>query len=794
MVNFKAIDNKLLKICLCVCATVGINACDTGDYNDLKCDPSYVSECLSENAFMACNGSILQVQYCQNGNICRQTETGATCVPPSTGTKCTANSCMSDTILNQCGADGNYTQVDCSANGQICQNNACVTPQQPPTCSPSCNSDGLFVGCNEDGTAKDPVDCSTVGEGFQCINNECAKPADQCLPYCNNEGLQVVCNEDGSWADPKPCDEGFVCDGGECKSATECKPACTEDGLILLCNEDGTLAEEGVSCASEEHPDFVCIDGECKAPECVAECNAEGLLILCDEAGNKLDPISCAEFDPEHPDYVCVEGACKEEFIPCTEDICADDGLTRKVCNLETGEYTDESCAEANQICNRGACITPDYVVGLPCTCEGEDCDIIYTGAELKSVFSDDGKVIFGEYLANINDDDIVSIPNFFSENIKGCDALRAQLPEGLAVGCFRDSAVQIPENIISIVKNDFANILINYMAEGANLADAFLDFGNKLESVKFSGRGGYCMPAALQVSGEDLHKLNGADVFIEDAFAADGLLASKLNVGSVADAKLAAASIEPDSETTYCPAGSSFFSYELNKKAKYLGKLHVHFAMCLQNCEEETDCRDGFSCIDFTEFTSRTSADPASKVCFNQESIDEMLNLKASLRNVIANMKGSGSTSHDTETQIACDPENFVNLCVRDNAYVSCKAETGLLIATFCKSGDVCVDAETGASCMPADQAPEPDPKFSCDETSISRCISGANAYAYCDVSVSKYSLKRCEEGTVCVDGEEGASCEAEGITEEPIEEPIEEPTEEPTEEPIEEPIPDGE
>jgi hypothetical protein len=579
MVKFDNMNKKLLKLCLCACAALGLNACDTGEYNDLKCDASYVAECLSGNVYMTCNNGTLDLVYCDGDQVCMPNEAGARCVPRGSSSPTCIPSCSLDgTVLTEC-VDGNPVYTTCAniQEGFVCRDNRCQAPL--PACEISCSEDGTVLHNCLNG---DPIDitCADQGEGFVCINNECKLPQ-------------------------------------------TCTPSCSEDGTILhsCLDDDSTL---DVICA-DEGEGFVCINNECKLPPaCESTCDEEDSDILhqCNALG-ETEEVRCSD---KGEDYVCHENACRRT---CDEDVCADDGINLFECDGGFLREDPYDCSDEDSICDRGTCIEPSSVVGMPCSCEGSDCDYVYTGAELKSLMTERGNEVFAEYLDKIDDDEMIVGPNFFSENNVGCEALQEILPDGMTAACFRSAKVEIPAAFTNLIAEDFVNILDGYLKDASN--QSFIDFAAALDNLQFTAKSGYCMPVVLDIHAEV--KNAAAKAWDNEKLAADGAIFGKINTGDHEAAKAGAA--DPD----YCPENSSFFSYELNKRASSLGSLTINFDLCLQNCDDDTDCRDGYNCMDLDAY-GRVSGEPTSKVCFDEANQDYFISLKAALAQMAETLK----------------------------------------------------------------------------------------------------------------------------------------------------------
>ena len=60
---------------------------------------------------------------------------------------------------------------------------------------------------------------------------------------------------------------------------------------------------------------------------------------------------------------------------------------------------------------------------------------------------------------------------------------------------------------------------------------------------------------------------------------------------------------------------------------------LNIDFDMCLQNCEEDINCRDGYTCVDPADQMAiafnHDMTLPTQKVCFNEDNFNYFIGLK---------------------------------------------------------------------------------------------------------------------------------------------------------------------
>ena len=180
-------NKKLALLSILSALAISANACETGEYNDLNCDESYQTECLSPTHFMACQNGKLIVDTCGSNAYCHVDESGVgACIAfnPETEPECSASKPCADATK------------ECSAEGK------CVDKQTEPECT----AENAAEKCSAD----KPV-CSAEGK---CVADEpeCAYDI-----FCTDG---KVC-EEGKCVDPEcdvdsPCETGKMCYNGAC--------------------------------------------------------------------------------------------------------------------------------------------------------------------------------------------------------------------------------------------------------------------------------------------------------------------------------------------------------------------------------------------------------------------------------------------------------------------------------------------------------------------------------------------------------------------------------------------------
>lgn len=391
------------------------NACDTGDYNDLDCDESYVSDCIAENAYMKCDletKKLIVVQCAASESntdemSCHQSASGARCVTQDMlANKCEADVCASDALLHKC-VDGIIEPVLCSGATPKCGIDAtgkaaCVSEGALPgesctetVCDTTTNVIKVCVDgkvtetkrCSEDGSSI----CGTQGEGDAAVQ-ACIPNPEYCdVSACTDDGKIKRCSEH-RYVDAVACDdadESIKCfdvttgEGDDAKTVGECRKSCTasacsEDNTkLLVCNEKGYY-EDAEACPSGRCGLVVDPEGEndegvfdCLKPdvgeECTNDlCGADGKIQKCIKedgatTGHLAEAAAC---DAENANIKCfavttgdgndavTKGVCK---VSCTADVCSPDGKIQK-CVMEndatSGYLADAAdCAVAGEKC-----------------------------------------------------------------------------------------------------------------------------------------------------------------------------------------------------------------------------------------------------------------------------------------------------------------------------------------------------------------------------------------------------------------------------------------------------------
>ncbi len=338
-------NKKLAIVCMISALSFAASACDTGEYNDLKCDASYKAECLSSSQYMVCENSELVVKQCGNNSYCKVGDDGVgACVAYTTEPECTA-----ENVAEKC---TDPTKPVCSAEGKcVAAEPECTADNAAEKCTdptkPVCSAEGKCVAaepeCTADNAAETCTDptkpvCSAEGK---CVAEEPECTADNAAENCTDP-TKPVCSAEGKCVAAEP---ECTADNAAEKCTDPTKPVCSAEGKCVAAEPECTAENAAENCTDPTKP--VCsAEGKCVAeePECTAENAAE----------------KCT--DPTKP--VCsAEGKCVAEEPECAYDKFCTDG---KVCT--DGKCVDPECdadnpCETGKMCYNGACITEPAVL-----------------------------------------------------------------------------------------------------------------------------------------------------------------------------------------------------------------------------------------------------------------------------------------------------------------------------------------------------------------------------------------------------------------------------------------------
>lgn len=649
-------NNKFFYLSVLATMALTANACDTGDYNDLDCDESYVSDCIAEKAYMKCDLEtkkliVVQCADTESGMhemICHQGASGARCVSEDMiANKCEADVCASDALLHKC-VDGIIEPVICSGATPKCGIDAtgkaaCVSEgsQSGESCTKTvCDTATNVIKVCVDGKVTETKRCSEDGSSICGTEGEGDAAVQACIPnpeYCDVD----ACGEDGkikrcsdhrylAAATCDDTDENIKCfdvtkgEGADAKTVGECRKSCTAD----VCSDDG------------------------KIQKCVVENDATSGYLAeaadCAVAGEK-----CFSVTTVTGETTTTQDVCK---ATCTEDECVSSTTLNKCHKAEGAQegYVEvETCDTAETgkagVCMGNACvnINNQQFIGAPCECTGTDCDVVYNKDEIESFFSEAGQTWLGtvDDASKLKEGDEIRGANFFAKST--CNDLATKLNiaerDDIKIGCFRDTVVKLPTSFATLFSTEFAKRIKAQICPNGDtddkcvvkegetksvfdvIAESLVAVGAVLgDGIKFTAPQGYCTMGALKMDGmlaEGTAKGTAIDIFSENAFLATPAagqvsLFSRFNGGVIPSTEAGAASV--------CPEGSELYKYEIGKNfSDSFGKATIHYALCLQKCTDDSTCREGYQCMKLTENSYKgEKADKAerSDVCFPME------------------------------------------------------------------------------------------------------------------------------------------------------------------------------
>ncbi len=621
--------------------------------------------------------------------------------------ECTATTCDGN-VLKNC-VSGKIEEDNCASHNQICSNKKCIDPAEAPDCTEdACSADVKTLLKCVGGKVQEE---SCELQGKICENKQCVAKPECSEDVCDGDVLKKCVG--GKIQEDNCASHNQTCSSAEKKCVDkQAEEACSVEGYGY-CDEDANGNKNGIwkKCVGGKYQiedcdanGQRCVDADdaeqkgCIDPPPCSEnengCN-DNTLIICNTETGKLVKTNCDEDDHK----ICDNNAksCRYECEDTEEATCANNGA-KKVCSNH--KYEVIPCEGNNAYCSGGECYTrskeeqcvaegkvydeatdscvlhEDTVVGTPCECTG-NCDITITGKELKALFSEDVKKVnidavllkinAAEYINIIKDDDVIVAPNFFpgKENIDGCTGL--VVPEGMTLGCFRDSMIVFPDSINQLL-NKINQLVSSFSPDVAAKIKKIADLLKA--NISFTSPNGYCLAATIDIGGNMDAYVNLPDKTIDlgplgqmkmitgmdgNPLTSNPLdketgLVKKINTGDHATVVQGAEAAELSGEN-YCPDGSTLFSYTLIKqlaknidqdlpiinhpvKANLALDVNVGFDMCLKSCERNEDCRvdEGYSCV---ELPNGVPADgqtvdelPKKKACFDNANIEYFTNM----------------------------------------------------------------------------------------------------------------------------------------------------------------------
>ncbi|MBO4350939.1 MAG: hypothetical protein J6A01_08350 [Proteobacteria bacterium] len=349
--------------------SVSVVSCDD-DSSKNSCTPV----CANDTTAILCVNGEEKITPCGSNGVCRMGQ----CLTISTDT-CTTNSseCVTNNSFRSC-IDGHWSEVTACNDGMVCSGGQCISQSVPcKEAQVECTSDNKGYRLCVEGTWSDVISCNndTVCSGGQCISQSgpCTVTQPVCTP--DNRGYRVCVA--GTWSDVISCSSDMVCSKGQCvyepTEAVVCELSmrkCSADNKgFMICEENGgnNAWSSVIACDDGE----VCQNGDCISegekctatqPECTSDNKGYRVCVL----GNWSDVFLCGD------GTVCANGACVSKSDKCTatEPECTSDNKGYRVC--VQGVWSDIIACTGTATCQHGQCVGEDVTSKLPCSEVGQ--------------------------------------------------------------------------------------------------------------------------------------------------------------------------------------------------------------------------------------------------------------------------------------------------------------------------------------------------------------------------------------------------------------------------------------
>ena len=233
----------------------------------------------------------------------------------------------------------------------------------PPDCEDErrrCTDDGVEVCVEGQWRGLGPCNDGTVCEGGECV-------IEACEPDCNGR----ICGDDGCGSQCGECDAGWTCSmEGRCDPPA---PRCGDDA----CNGDEDCSTCPADCGS------CCGDGTCADAQgetcatCLADCACDGGA-RCDAEGG-----TCEACQPQCDGRACGEDGCGGTCGNCPDMAACDNGVCAVMCMpvCDGRSCGPDGCGgqcgdcDDDQVCSaQGQCEAPPERCGDAVCGDGEDC------------------------------------------------------------------------------------------------------------------------------------------------------------------------------------------------------------------------------------------------------------------------------------------------------------------------------------------------------------------------------------------------------------------------------------
>jgi hypothetical protein len=408
------------------CEPASYNGCEDlpcGAWNCNLCDPED-PDCVPTLATTYCNAEGMCVTgtpgptECEPADLCADVTCPTT--PPSCEGDVAQNGSSSECVDGECIPAPGLPPEDCSAQGLVCEQGACVEGAEPcgdlfcEDVPDSCNGTMVNPGWSRecdvatgaclDGAAEQPFDCAD--NGMICVDGDCVmESGDLCAgvnctvpdtAVCDGD-VAVTTNGEGDcdsnsgtcYWDPMQTEDcpaqGLTCEGGACVGES-CEPGesyyFVDDKGCHSCNcplsgiksdDNCSLTTDLTLCGEEDLcPGVVCSP---TLPFCDGQTAHVGLPTACAPGTGLCEPTALpTPKDCSDTGENCFEGECVPDDTDlcdlaecdgspafCSGDLAV--GPTSEWCDPATGECVllpgvfTQDCAAINLTCEDGQCI-----------------------------------------------------------------------------------------------------------------------------------------------------------------------------------------------------------------------------------------------------------------------------------------------------------------------------------------------------------------------------------------------------------------------------------------------------
>jgi hypothetical protein len=246
---------------------------------------------------------------------------------------------------------------------------------------------------------------------------------------CQGDCSGKQCGDDGCGNPCGFCDDGALCNGGQCATCDCAGKPCGDDGCGNSCGSCGPgLVCGGNTCSPD--PSCTCDGKSCGDNGCGVSCGTCGAGELC--AANQCGPNPACDCDGK----VCGDDGCGGSCGMCSDgDMCQagacvpSRGCTPECTDLECG---DDGCGGSCGTCDAGTCTSGKCVVDVPA---GEltvtKIDPGFGLANLQTQVSILGGGFAGNMSARLGGTSLIAV------QVENASLMSATVPTGLAAGTY---------------------------------------------------------------------------------------------------------------------------------------------------------------------------------------------------------------------------------------------------------------------------------------------------------------------------------------------------------------------